>query len=67
METNTKEKNRRIKLGLLALVLVVLAYTLAKITGDESGDWWKFSLLECGLVGFIGGYLTLTDILGKKP
>lgn len=66
METNNKERNRRLKLGIVALALVVLAYALAKITEDVSGDWWRFSLLTVGLVGFIGGYLTLTDIYGKK-
>lgn len=66
METNNKERNRRLKLGIAALALVVLAYALAKITADTSGDWWKFSLLAVGLVGFIGGYLTITDVLGKK-
>lgn len=66
MENNKAEKNRRLKLGIAALALVVLAYALAKITNDMSGDWWRFSLLTVGLVGFIGGYLTLTDIYGKK-
>ena len=66
MENNKRERNRRLKLGIAALALVVLAYALAKITADTSGDWWKFSLLAVGLVGFIGGYLTLTDIFGKK-
>lgn len=66
MEKSKKERNRRVKLGILALVLVVLAYGLAKITGDTSGDWWKFSILTVGLVGFTGGYLTMTDIFGKK-
>lgn len=63
---DNEERNRRIKLGLLALVLVVLSYALAKITNDTSGDWFKFSLLATGLVGIIGGYLTFTDVLGKK-
>jgi len=65
-ENNKKEKNRRLKLGVVSLVLVVLAYGLAKITNDMSGDWWRFSLLVVGLVGFIGGYITITDVLGKK-
>lgn len=66
MTENNKEKNRRVKLGILALTLVILAYGLAKITSDMSGDWFKFSLLCVGLVGFIGGYITLTDIFGRK-
>lgn len=66
MAMTKEEKNRRVKLGLLALALTVLSYTLAKITNDMSGDWFKFSMLCLGLVGFIGGYLTLTDIFGKK-
>lgn len=66
MATNNKERNRRLKLGIVALALVVLAYATAKISGDQSGDWWRFSLLAVGLVSFIGGYLTLTDIFGKK-
>lgn len=66
MTGNNQEKNRRIKLGILALVLTILAYALAKITGDVSGDWFKFSLLVVGLIGLIGGQLTFTDVLGKK-
>lgn len=66
MKNNNEERNRRIKLGILALGLVILAYGLAKITNDISGDWFKFSLLVVGLIGFIGGYLTLTDIWGGK-
>lgn len=66
MIKNKEERNRRLKLGIAALVLVVLAYALAKITNDTSGDWFKFSLLTIGLVGFIGGYLTLTDIFIRK-
>ena len=65
-ENNKKERNRRLKLGVAALALVVAAYAAAKISADVSGDWWRFSLLVVGIVGFIGGYLTLTDILGKK-
>lgn len=63
---NKVERNRRVKMGLLALVFVVLAYALAKIMGDESGDWWKFSLLTCALLGLKGVFLTITDVLGKK-
>jgi len=66
MAGNNKEKNRRIKLGILALVLTVVSYALAKITNDVSGDWFKFSLLCVGLAGLIGGHLTFTDVLGKK-
>lgn len=65
-ENNKAEKNRRLKLGIACLALVVLAYAGAKISQDVSGDWWRFSLLAVGLIAFIGGYLTLTDILGKK-
>ncbi len=60
------ERNRRLKLGILALSLTVLSYTAAKITNDTTGDWFKFSMLCLGLVGFIGGYLTLTDIFMRK-
>lgn len=60
------ERNRRLKYGAAGLVLVVLAYALAKITNDTSGDWWRFSMLVVSLVFFIGGYLTVTDVLGKK-
>ena len=66
MKVIKEERNRRIKLGIVALALTVLSYGLAKITNDVSGDWHKFSMLVAGLVGFIGGYLTLTDIFGKK-
>jgi len=66
MEKNNEERNRRVKLGVLALGFVVLSYAVAKITNDMSGDWWKFSLLVVGLVSFIGGYLTMTDIWGGK-
>ena len=65
MAENNKERNRRLKLGSIALGLVVVVYAVAKITNDTSGDWWRFSLLAVSLVGFIGGYLTLTDIFGK--
>lgn len=64
--TKKEERNRRLRFGYLALGLTVLSYTIAKITGDESGDWFKFSMLCLGLVGFIGGYLTLTDIFMRK-
>jgi len=60
------ERNRRLKLGIAALALVVVAYALAKITGDESGDWWRFSLLTVGLVLFTGGYLTITDVVALR-
>jgi len=66
MATNNKERNRRIKLGILALALTIVAYALAKITNDTSGDWFKFALLATGLAGIIGGQLTFTDVLGKK-
>ena len=66
MAISKEERNRRIKFGILALSLTVLSYALAKITNDTSGDWFKFSMLCVGLVGLIGGYLTFTDILGKK-
>ena len=66
MALDKKEKNRRIKLGILALTLTVIAYALAKITNDTSGDWFKFALLCVGLAGLIGGELTFTDVLGKK-
>lgn len=65
-KVETFEKNRRIKLGILALVLTVGAYALAKITNDTTGDWFKFALLTTSLAGIIGGFLTFTDILGKK-
>ena len=66
MAISKEERNRRIKFGILALSLTVLSYALAKITNDTSGDWFKFSMLCVGLVGLIGGYLTFTDIFGKK-
>jgi len=66
MEKNQKERNRRIKLGILAMALVVLSYALAKITNDTSGDWFRFSLITIGLIGWTEGCVTLTDILGKR-
>lgn len=66
MAGNNKERNRRIKLGILALGLTVAAYALAKITNDTTGEWFKFALLVTGLAGIIGGQLTFTDVLGKK-
>lgn len=66
MIKNNEEKNRRLKLGILALILTILAYGFAKISGDTSGDWFKFALLCVGLAGLIGGQLTFTDVLGKK-
>lgn len=62
----SEDKHRRIKLGFLDLALVVIAYAVAKITNDVSGDWWKFSLLITGLIGWIEGCITLTDIFGLK-
>ncbi len=67
MAISKEERNRRIKLGIVALSLTVISYAVAKITNDTSGDWFKFSILCIGLVGLIGGYLTFTDVLGKKP
>jgi hypothetical protein len=66
MAVTKEERNRRVKLGIVALALTVLSYGLAKITNDVSGDWFKFSILCVGLVGIIGGFLTFTDIFGKK-
>jgi len=66
MAVNNKERNRRLKLGITSLVLIVLSYALAKFSSDVSGDWFKFSMLTLGVLGFTGGYLTLTDIFGKK-
>lgn len=66
MAGNNKEKNRRLKLGIVALVLIVLSYAIAKITNDVSGDWWKFSLLATGIIGWTEGCITLTDIFGLK-
>lgn len=65
MEKNHEERNRRIKLGILALAFVVLSYAVAKITNDTSGDWFRFSLITIGLIGWTEGCVTLTDILGK--
>ena len=61
-----EDKHRRVKLGFLDLILVVVVYIVAKITNDVSGDWWKFSLLVTGLIGWIEGCITLTDIFGLK-
>ena len=66
MALDKKERNRRIKLGILALTLTVLAYALAKITNDTSGDWFKFSMITIGIIGWTEGCVTLTDIFGKK-
>ena len=63
----TPEKNRRLKLGIISLVLIILSYALAKFTNDVSGGWFKFSMLTLGVLGFTGGFLTFTDIFGKKP
>jgi len=66
MAEKNEERNRRLKLGAIALVLIVLAYALAKITNDLSGDWWRFSLLTVGIIGWTEGCITLTDIFGLK-
>ena len=66
MTKDNEERNRRIKLGIFAIILVVFAYGLAKITNDTSGDWFRFSLITIGLIGWTEGCVTLTDILGKK-
>ena len=62
----SEDKHRRIKLGFLDLIIVVIVYAIAKITNDISGDWWKFSMLITGLIGWIEGCITLTDIFGLK-
>jgi len=66
MTKNNEEKNRRVKLAIGGLFLVVVSYAIAKITNDVSGDWFKFSILCIGLIGVIGGCLTFTDIFGRK-
>ena len=66
MTKNNEEKNRRVKLAIGGLILVVASYTIAKLTNDVSGDWFKFSILCIGLIGVIGGCLTFTDIFGRK-
>lgn len=65
-EIDKKERNRRLKLGIGTLILVVGAYILAKVTNDQSGDWYRFSIIVAGVFASIGGYITLTDLLGKK-
>lgn len=66
MALEKKERNRRIKLGILALAIMLIAYALAKISNDTSGDWFKLSLMTIGLIGWTEGCVTLTDIYGKK-
>lgn len=66
MAISKEERNRRLKLGLLGLVLVVISYAVAKLTNDVSGDWWRFSLLAVGILGWTEGCITLTDIFGLK-
>jgi len=64
---NNKERNRRLKLGIAVIALVTIAYYTDRFIGIYTGDWKVYAYLVGGVFGFIGGYLTLTDIFGKKP
>lgn len=62
-----EERNRRLKLGIAAIILITIAYYTDRYIGIYTGDWKVYAYVVGAVFGFIGGYLTLTDILGKKP
>lgn len=66
MAKNNEERNRRLKLGIAVIVLVTIAYYTDRFIGVYTGDWKVYAYIVGGVFGFIGGYLTLTDIFGKK-
>lgn len=61
-----KERNRRLKLGIAAIILVTIAYYTDRYIGTYSGDWKIYAYVIGMIFAFIGGYLTLTDIFRKK-
>jgi len=63
---NKTEKNRRLKLGIATIVLVSIAYYTDRYLGTYTGDWKIYSYIVGGVFAFIGGYITMTDILGRK-
>ena len=66
MENNKAERNRRLKLGIAVIALVTLAYYTDRFIGTYTGDWKEYAYIVGGVFAFIGGYLTLTDLFGKK-
>lgn len=61
------ERNRRLRLGIATIALVTIAYYADRFgPGAYTGDWKEYAYIVGGVFAFIGGYLTLTDIFGKK-
>ena len=66
MVKDNEEKNRRLKLGVAIIALVTVAYYTDRFIGVYTGDWKVYAYIVGGVFGFIGGYLTLTDIFARK-
>ena len=66
MTITKKERNRRLKLGIVGIVLIITSYGVAKFTHDVSGDWFKFSMLITGIIGWTEGCITLTDVWSTR-
>jgi len=66
MVKNNEEKNRRLKLGIVVIALVTIAYYTDRFIGIYTGDWKVYAYIVGGVFGFIAGYITLTDIFGRK-
>ena len=64
---NNKEWNRRLWMGGAVIVLVTVAYYSDRFgPGTYTGDWKVYAYVVGSIFAFIGGYITLTDIFGKK-
>lgn len=71
MPKNDKEWNRRLWMGVAVIVLVTVAYYTDRLgPGTYTGDWKEYALIIGGTFAFLGGYITITDIVdrivGKK-
>jgi len=62
---NGKKKwGRRLGVGIIAIVHADFFYIYGTIS--DSLEWsYKWSLLIMGIAGFIGGFLTFTDLMNK--
>lgn len=63
---NKKDRERRMKLGIATVTLVTIAYYTDRYIGTYTGDWKVYAYVVGAIFAFIGGYITLTDIFGKK-
>ena len=64
---NKKDRERRLKLGIATIILVTIAYYTDRFGGGTyTGDWKAYAYVVGTVFAFIGGYITMTDIFGKK-